>query len=216
MPESDRVFIPNPALPDDDFVIEPPERDEPRRWHPILAQRARYCLDCGTRLPPPGDPTACDRCMLAFDPDDPTSFTILPPPTPPRFWEQPWFPFVPWAAWHGFGAMMSVWLNPWLVVGASADGRWDATRQTFVDIGPLIGGIVVLPWLGLSIYLLLIALEPMLADRFMWYYAAGLVVGPVCTIGLAPVLGPWQLIGLLLGLLAAVLRQWRMTRWAAS
>ncbi|MEM8783039.1 MAG: hypothetical protein AAGE65_09320 [Planctomycetota bacterium] len=188
--------------------------------HPLLAKQPRYCLACGERLSLPeskDEPAICGHCLRPFDPADPETFRPVPPPTPRRWWESDALPGGAWLALYATGNAVAGWLMPDWVVWMGGGAGHGQTARAGAAAGVLIAVLWILlgllPWVFACVYLLLLAFENHLRDEVIWYFTAGGLFGVVCTLGFAP---PILVVGMILGVLAGLVRQWRMSLWASS
>lgn len=191
-----------------------------RTMHPLLAKQPRYCPACGTKLELPereGDAAACGHCTRPYDPADPSTFLAQPPPRPQRWWESDALPGAAWLVVYAAGCAVCGWRLPgwvvWIDGGAGMSGGGDP--RAGMAAGVLMAVLWILfgfvPWVFACVYLLLLAFEHALRDEMIWYFTAGALFGLVCTLGFAPAI---LLLGLILGALAGLVRQWRMSLWA--
>ncbi|MEM1446348.1 MAG: hypothetical protein AAGF84_09850 [Planctomycetota bacterium] len=191
--------------------------DAAHGMHPLLAKQPRFCLVCGEPLELPaskGQPAACGHCLKPFDPADPRTFVAEPPPVPRRWWESDAVPGVAWLLVYAGGYAVVGWVAPgwagWIGGGAGSDRAGAAAGALVAALWMVFG---FLPWVYACIYLLLLAFEHHLRDEIVWYLTAGALFGVVCTLGLPPAM---LLVGLILGLVAGLVRQWRMSLWAGT
>lgn len=179
--------------------------------HPLLAQQLRYCLMCGQllKLPDsPGEQPRCANCERPFDPKDPGTFAVEPPAEPLKWWQSDNVPGAAWLVLFTVGSAVMGGLAPkwsgWIGGSAGADRAGAAAGAL---MGVILAVFVFIPWLFACIYLLLLAFERHLRDEVMVYLVAGAGLGVVCSLGYHPGL---MLAGLMCGLLAGLVRQWRM------
>ncbi len=175
--------------------------------HPLLANQPRYCLACGEPLKLPdslGEAPRCEHCLKPFDPKDPASFAVDPPSEPVRWWQTEAAPGLAWLVLYPLGCAVIGKLMPtWVYgIGGGSGGTASAFAGVTVAVGLFVFGF--LPWHFSCVYLLLVAFEKHLRDEVMWYLIAGALLGAVIAAGYHPAL---MLVGLLLGLLAGLVRQ---------
>ncbi len=152
----------------------------------------RYCIACGYNLTGL-DMDRCPKCERSYDPHDPSTTTDLSPNPPVNYWTQ-----APRIA--GYAALLSfvagrVVLN--LYVG---DAQAVATENLGgAVVFPLMLVFLVTPWILLTTYLTLTALDDWVNENLIMLVGLGMLVG-----GLIMLLSPMGLQGLMIGALAGM------------
>ena len=205
---------PNPPRSADSADVEPDDFT----FEDVLG----WCEDCRRPLSPsdppspPGEamPRACPHCLRGYDPAKPDSFRHSPPPRPAPWWRTP-------DAFWGYAALLSILVgrivlnvmgDPFFTAATkSGSGAYDSSmvvQGAGAILAVVLGVGLVLPWVFVTVYLVLIATEH-LGEGLPLTFAIGIFTGVVLFWGFP---GGWLLAGGMLGGFAGVVKRWRELR----